>query len=76
MAVALLGADQEANSVFIVKAVNCHEELLEACKGQHKAIDWLLARLITLEKNFYPSKSPVWKYLVAGNEAITKAEAL
>ena len=64
----------EANVEYIVKAVNSHEELLEACKNQRLAIDWLFTKLVELDKNFYPSKSPVWKYLEDGNKAIAKAE--
>ena len=32
-----LGQTEQANARFIVKAVNCHDELLEACKEAQKA---------------------------------------
>jgi len=50
-------------------------ELLEACKAQHQAIDILFAKLIQLDKTFFPSKSgQPWEAVVKGNAAITKAE--
>lgn len=51
------------------------DDLLEALEGEHKALDWALARLIELDRSFYPSQSPAWPYLLAGNAAIQKARA-
>ena len=51
-----------ANAAFIVKAVNCHEELLEACKQMR---DMLLSC-------GYEIHNPTIKL---AKEAITKAEA-
>lgn len=51
------------------------EQLLEACKAQHEAIDLLFARLIQLDPSFFPSKSgKPWEAMVKGNEAIAAAE--
>lgn len=36
------------------------ENLLELIKEQHRALDWLLARMIILDPTFMPSKSYVW----------------
>lgn len=47
--------------------------LLEACKAQHNAIDWLMARLIGLDPEFRPTKSPVWETVLLGNAAIAAA---
>ena len=52
-----------------------YEELLEACKRQHKAIDALFAMLIEAKKDFFPSKTGwIWEAAVKGSEAIAKAE--
>ena len=59
---------------LLAECVEYIDELLEACKQQHEAIDWLFAALITADHSFMPSKSPVWPACVAGNEAIKKAE--
>ena len=50
-------------------------EILSALKDQHKAIDWLLAKVIASEKDFYPSKSPVWPLLLHGNKVINALES-
>lgn len=47
-------------------------ELLSALQDEHKALDWLMARLIELDPKFMPTKSPIWPALVAGNAAIGK----
>ena len=45
-----------SNAQLIVTA----PKLLEALEQQHKAVDWLLARVIELDNDFKPTKSPVW----------------
>lgn len=55
-------------------SVQKRDELLAACKSQHKAIDALMARLIELDPTFMPSQSAAWPAVVQGNEAIAKAE--
>lgn len=50
------------------------QELLEACKAQHEAIDRLFALLIEKVPEFYPSKSgQPWEAVLKGNAAIAKA---
>lgn len=66
----------EGKSVIILCPLHAAaEELLEAAKAQHDAIDWLMAQLIIKDPTFFPTKSPVWLTLVKGNAAIKKAEA-
>lgn len=48
-------------------------DLLAAAKGQHQAIDMLMAMLIKRDPTFMPTKSAVWPMLLAGNAAIAKA---
>ncbi|MBA7692278.1 hypothetical protein ES703_100841 [subsurface metagenome] len=51
------------------------QELLEACKAQHDAIDRLFAELIQRDKRFFPSKSGrPWEAVVQGNKAVARAE--
>lgn len=50
-------------------------ELLQALKKAHEAIDVLAAMVITLDKSFRPTESPIWPSMVAVNAAIVKAEA-
>lgn len=80
--VCLVGKRNPANAERIVACVNALAgwkqpeaagEVLAACEAQHKAIDWLLARLIELDRGFMPTKSPVWPMLLQGNAAIAKA---
>lgn len=53
------------------------EELLDACKGQHDAIDRLFAELIKRDRTFFPSKSGMpWEAAQKGNNAIHKTEEL
>ena len=57
-----------------------NEEVLKALKGQHRAIDWLMAMLIDSERqrgamDFMPSKSPIWPALVEGNRVIGLLES-
>lgn len=50
-------------------------DLYEACRVQHDAIDFLFAKLIALDKNFFPSKSgQPWSAIIQGNKAVAKAE--
>jgi hypothetical protein len=49
-------------------------DLLAAAKAQHDALDRLIARLITLDPEFRPSKSAIWPAVVQGNAAIKAAE--
>lgn len=63
----------EANARLIAAA----PELLAACQAQHRAIDWLFAKLIEASKTgevFLPSKSPAWEACLQGNAAIARAE--
>lgn len=49
-------------------------QMLEALQAQHNALDLLFARLITLDKNFFPSQSGApWEALLKGNAAIAQA---
>lgn len=51
------------------------QEMYEALKAQHDAIDTLFALLIMADKHFLPSLSgKPWEALVQGNKAIAKAE--
>lgn len=50
------------------------DELLSACKSQHRAIDALMARLIELDPTFMPSQSAAWPAVVQGNAAIAKVK--
>ena len=46
-----------------------------ALKGQHNAIDYLLARLALLDREFLPSHcGPAWQAFIEGNEAIRIGE--
>jgi hypothetical protein len=55
-----------------VRAEVAHD-LLVACEMQHKAIDWLMSRLIERDPGFLPSHSPAWPAVVEGDAAIKKA---
>jgi hypothetical protein len=55
-----------------------NQQLLEACKAQHEAIDYLFALLIMKtkpdEKPFYPSESgQPWDAIQMGKKAIEAA---
>lgn len=52
--------EQKANAEFIVRCVNSHEALVEKLRANHRAVDWLMAKLILLDPTFLPSKSPIW----------------
>lgn len=67
------GSERAANAEFIVKAWNSHDKLVAALRGEHQAIDWLMARLIQLDPSFTPSKSEIWKFIAAGKEALDAA---
>ncbi len=57
------------------KLEEINTDLYEACKAQHDAIDILFARLIELDKNFFPSKSgKPWEAIIQGSKALVKAE--
>lgn len=47
-------------------------DLLAAARAQHKALDWMMARLIELDPTFMPTKCAHWPAIVAGNEAINQ----
>lgn len=67
-----LGADADeisANARLIAAA----PELFAACEADHKAMDWLLARVAELDPTFMPSKSPVWPAVTQNRAAIRKA---
>ncbi len=64
---------------FIANAqlISACPDLYEACKAQHDAIDILLARLIELDHNFFPSKSgKPWEAIIQGNKALAKVEVI
>ena len=64
-----------ADAHLIVQAVNAHDELLAACEMYHKAMDHLFARLIILDKDFFPSESGLpWDAIVKGKAARDKAK--
>lgn len=50
-------------------------DLLNAVEKQHRAIDWLLSRLIMADPTFLPTKSAVWPLLVDASapQVIAKA---
>lgn len=66
-------------AALIVKAVNCHEELVNVIMAQHTAIDRLFAMLIAqspFHKTFFPSESgQPWEALLKGNAILTKVGA-
>jgi hypothetical protein len=64
----------KAKQLEIERRAACYPELLEALKESHKAIDWLMARLIQLDPLFMPTKSPIWNSVVNNSEIIAKAE--
>jgi hypothetical protein len=60
----------EANAALL----KASPDLYEACQEQHKAIDYLFARLAELDHTFFPSKSgQPWQAIVLGNAALKKA---
>ena len=62
-----LRTDQLAQRIWIETT----SALLEACVAQHQAIYLLCAKLITLDKNFYPSESGLpWQAILKGEAAI------
>lgn len=46
--------------------------LADALEAEHKANDWLMATVIGLDKEFLPTKSPVWPAIVAGHAALER----
>ena len=36
------------------------DALVEKLRANHRAVDWLMAKLILLDPTFMPSKSPIW----------------
>lgn len=61
-------------SLVNARLIAAAPDLLAACQAQHKAIDYLLARLITLDDSFRPTQcAEAWPAAVAGNAAIQKA---
>lgn len=69
-----------ADSEAALRSVECpaDADLLAACKKQHAALDMLFATLIARSPagdTFHPSKSGApWEAMIAGREAIAKAE--
>jgi hypothetical protein len=73
-------AQSDKSRAFAQDAIAMHErlratapELLAALKAEHRAADWLLARLIELDPSFRPTQSPVWAAIAEGSAAIAKA---
>jgi hypothetical protein len=59
-----------------VQMMPAKEEILNALKMQHEAIDTLMAMLILRDKDFFPSRSGIpFDGLIAGNEMIKRLEA-
>lgn len=51
--------------------------LFAACEAQHQGLDLLFARLIALDKGFYPSKSGLpWEAMLKGNAAREMAKPI
>lgn len=49
------------------------QEVLDALKAQHQAIDLLFAKLIKIDAGFFPSKSgQPWEAVQKGNAIIQK----
>jgi len=68
-------AGTRRNTEFVLRAANNFYTLLEACKVQHEAIDYLLAMLVVEKPDFRPSKSGLpWSAAIQGNQAIKAAE--
>ena len=61
--------EKEANACLSAAA----PDLLAAVDAQHDAIDWLLARVASLDREFRPSESPAWKAVEQGFRAMQKA---
>ena len=66
-----LAGNSARESIVFCPLHQAAEELREAVKAQHSALDWCLAMIASLDRTFYPSKSPAWKAVVQGNEALT-----
>lgn len=56
--IALLGENQEANARLIVKAVNCQDELVSACKSALPLLKHLnkFLKYQSVGKEFYPNR--------------------
>lgn len=48
-------------------------DLYAAVEAQHRAIDWLFAQIMTLDRKFMPSKSLAWAAAEEGYWAMQKA---
>jgi hypothetical protein len=72
---AVVGDSYSAVIAHVDARLAAHDDLVKALQGEHKACDWLMARLIALDPNFMPTKSPVWKYIEQGSEALSAAGA-
>lgn len=51
------------------------DEILAAMKGQHRAIDCLMAMLVAKDSRFMPTKSGLWPLLLEGKRVIEALEA-
>lgn len=67
--------EPQALTETIVRACNAHEQLVDAVKMQHKAIDILMARIIGLDSTFKPSQSAIWPAVIAGSQALAAVGA-
>jgi hypothetical protein len=65
----------EANAAFIVRAVNCHDEMADALAASKSAIEGLLRILAVDFSTFSPTEGPFWKAVSKCNAALAKAEA-
>jgi hypothetical protein len=50
-------------------------DLLEACKNQHDAMDWLFAYLASLDRKFLPSQSHAWAAFETARETMKRIKA-
>ena len=58
----------------ILRRLDSHAALVEACRAQHDAIDILFAMLIERSSNFFPSKSgKPWEAMLQGSAALAAA---
>ncbi len=72
--IAVCGRADDRQSQIDCDLIATAPDLLEACEAQHKAIDFLLARLAMLDPTFFPSQSgQPWEAVTKGHVAIAKA---
>lgn len=50
------------------------EKLLAACKAYHQALDMAFVTLISKDREFFPTKSPMWPAVVSGKALMDEIE--